>query len=383
METLTTLQNETRDGTIPQVLDRLRSEQDRKLDAVLTEIVNVRPVVTVQEGRSRAWLEFSTPEIPGLDQALLPLSAVAHGQISERAGIPRRYYDRMLQDAPGLWRENIETWWKQDQKARLVRTFKANGEPGQVRAFLSDRFRVLDNLPFIEATLEAAQEQGIFHVAQAQIGEDRCYLRLLTERHQALAVGDVVQQGISISNSEVGSGKVKVQPFATILSCKNGMVSTRDYGQVHLGGELDPGILSDATVKFRAQAVWGEVRDFVKAALDPAHLLDFVRKIDEKAAAPVVAPRIAVANVVREFGLLGGTGTRILDRYLRDAHVHGESQWGVVQAVTFEAHESATFADQVALEELGGKLVEMETLQLSRLLGRQVSDADLAAALSN
>jgi hypothetical protein len=42
---LTTLQNETRDGTIGATLARLRAEQSRKVDAVVTEGVHVHPVV--------------------------------------------------------------------------------------------------------------------------------------------------------------------------------------------------------------------------------------------------------------------------------------------------------------------------------------------------
>jgi hypothetical protein len=300
--------------------------------------------------------------------------------------VPKRYYDRMVTDAPELWERTLRTWWGEGQNQRLVRTFTGAGDPSRVRAWLSDRFRVLDNLPFLESVLTAVEEvtDGKFTVAQGKVTDSRAYFRLLTPRQEAAQVGEVVQQGIAISNSEVGDGKVKVQPFAVVLSCSNGMVSTRDYGQVHLGGELDAGILSRETIEARARAVWGEARDFVRAALSPEHLLDFTRRIDVKAQAPIVQPaRLAVANVVREFGLGKGAGNSLLDRYLRDSGTNGETQWGMVQAVTFDAHERDDFQDQVELEEIGGKLLEMETATMNRILDRKVTDKELDYVFAN
>jgi hypothetical protein len=388
------LQNTKRDGTIPQVLQRLREEQESKVDAVLTETRHVQPVTWLeelegeQEGRTRnrVGLAFDTPEVPQLNRLVLPVSDVGHGQLASRAGVPKRYYDRMVQEAPELWERTLATWWEQEPRQRLVRAFQPNGSPGMVRAWLSDRYRCLDHLPFLEAVLTATEERtaGRFLVSQATVTDERCYVRLLTERQEATQVGEVVQQGISIANSEVGAGKVKVQPFAVVLSCRNGMVSTRDYGQVHLGGELDPGLLSQESVQARARAVWSEVRDFVSAALDPDHLLSFVRRVDQAAEEELHVPaRQAVGNVVRHFGMGGQDGQRVLDRYLRGASQAGETQWGLVQALTYEAHQSASWERQVELEEAGGQLLELEGMQLRRLLARKLSDRELENTFSN
>lgn len=41
-----------------------------------------------------------------------PLTDHAHGQIAERVGIPKRYYDRMRADAPALLAGNVNHWFR-------------------------------------------------------------------------------------------------------------------------------------------------------------------------------------------------------------------------------------------------------------------------------
>jgi hypothetical protein len=329
---------------------------------------------------------FKARELPELNGECLDISGTAHGQLAARAGVPKRYYDRMVQDAPELWEHSLRTWWAEDRSRRLVRTFQPDGsEPGTLRAYLSDRYRTLDSLPFIEAVLETAEEVtgGRFQMAQAHVTDERCHVRIMTERREATAAGDEIQQGITLSNSEVGSGRMQVQPFAVVLSCTNGMVATRNYGRVHLGGELDHGMLERDTVEARARAVWLEVRDFVSAALSQDHLREFVRRIDAASGVALDAPaRQVVANVVREFSLGSGTGGRLMERYLRDASAHGETHWGLVQATTYEAHQAPSWSEQVELEELGGRLLEMEAGQVQRLVSRRVPQKDLERLFS-
>ena len=76
----------------------------------------------------------------------------AHQQISARLGIPLKYYQRMQTEAPALLDENVNNWLQQAPERRMLRVMDGN-----VRAFLSDRYRRLDNL-ILEAVLEAMAE---------------------------------------------------------------------------------------------------------------------------------------------------------------------------------------------------------------------------------
>jgi len=56
---------------------------------------------------------------------------------------------------------------------------------------------------------------------------------------EEVTVGDVVQAGLVISNSEIGLGSLRVEPLVFQLVCKNGLIS-KDYTQkkYHIGGRL-------------------------------------------------------------------------------------------------------------------------------------------------
>ena len=79
--------------------------------------------------------------------------------------------------------------------------------------------------------------------ASCEVTENRLYVKAVTDRLQrevkSRRVGDVVEAGVMISNSEVGLGSVLVTPFAHFLVCLNGM--TREGGKRwnHLGRRAD------------------------------------------------------------------------------------------------------------------------------------------------
>ena len=79
-------------------------------------------------------------EIPTPGGEPLAIRDTAHGQLAERVGIPKAYYDRMREHAPALFDTNVNHWLLASDGRRLVRTLD-----GHARAILSDRYRMLDN----------------------------------------------------------------------------------------------------------------------------------------------------------------------------------------------------------------------------------------------
>ena len=70
----------------------------------------------------------------------LPVLPTAHGQIATFTEIPQRYYDRMRSEDPALLATNVNRWFRDSDKTRMVRTLG-----GDVRAFLSDRYNRIEN----------------------------------------------------------------------------------------------------------------------------------------------------------------------------------------------------------------------------------------------
>ncbi|MEI2804429.1 MAG: hypothetical protein V9G18_00285 [Albidovulum sp.] len=119
-----------------------------------------------------------------------PLTDHAHGQIADRVGIPKRYYDRMRADAPALLAGNVNHWFQKRPERRMVRTLD-----GQARAFLSDRYHRIDNERIAEAVLPALLESGGHGaVVSCCVTDSKLYLEALFPRLEGeVRRGDPVQ----------------------------------------------------------------------------------------------------------------------------------------------------------------------------------------------
>lgn len=121
----------------------------------------------------------------------------AHGQIAEHLEIPKKYYDRMHEGAPALLATNVNYWFRQNSsRRRMVRTLDGN-----VRAFLSDRYRPLDNFDLAQAALPTLMEDTSLQIASCAITETHLYIKAVTEKIQLeVRRGDVVQAGAASLN---------------------------------------------------------------------------------------------------------------------------------------------------------------------------------------
>lgn len=146
----------------------------------------------------------------------------AHTQIAARLEIPAKYYSRMRSQSPELLAANVNEWFQQKPERRMVRTLD-----GQMRAFLSDRYRRLDNYDLAAAVLPVLKEMGEgLKIVSTQLTESRMYIKVINDRLELeVKKGDVVQAGMVISNSEVGLGSLKVEPLIYRLICTNGMIA--------------------------------------------------------------------------------------------------------------------------------------------------------------
>src|SRR5262245_26710399 len=89
-----------------------------------------------------------TPVLELPDHGDFPLLPVAHDQIGAKTGIPARYYDRMLAEAPDLLATNVNAWFRKNPEPRMIRTLG-----GDARAFLSNRYQRIENEQIAEAAL--------------------------------------------------------------------------------------------------------------------------------------------------------------------------------------------------------------------------------------
>ena len=190
----------------------------------------------------------------------LEINQIAHRQIGTHLKIPAAYYDRMLSDYPELLAENVNSWFQREPTQRMVRTLD-----GTVRAFLSNRYRRIDNLDIAEIVLPVIQQMEDAYFESCQITDSRMYIKVVNKRLEAEVVpGDIVQSGVIISNSEVGLGSVNIQPLVYRLVCSNGMVvNDAQTRRTHIGRVNE----ADENFQLFSQETFDEAVPYIDAAV--------------------------------------------------------------------------------------------------------------------
>jgi hypothetical protein len=195
--------------TIVELAQELTAQQETKRDFhARTKTLSMLPT-----GRFR--LETTDEEI------IVPATGYAHGQIASKFNIPKGYYDRVMSDSPALLAENVNHWMGKSEDTSLIRLLR-----GQMRAVLSDRYRIVDNNDILAMVLPELADMGDgMKIVSCQVTESRMYVKVInTNIEEAIAVNDPVQAGFTLSNSEIGNGSVCVEPFIYRLFCTNGMI---------------------------------------------------------------------------------------------------------------------------------------------------------------
>lgn len=308
--------------------------------------------------------------------AAYPINDYAHTQIAARLGIPLQYYRRMQKDAPALLDANIDRWFNQPVERRLVRTLN-----GEVRAFLSDRYQRIDNIDIMRAISPVLAEIGKAHpelrVESAGITDKKMYLKVVVPtiqyELQSRNVGDIVQAGFVISNSEVGAGMFSVDQMLFRLICKNGMIGGERFARRHLGSRIDTegtdeGVWSERTQRLDDRTIMSAAADMVRAAVDETRFLALAAQMDKAVkTAPMVQPLKTVEVLAKKHGLTEDESTSVFTHLVRDAEGNGLGLFGLLNAVTRSAQDVESYERATELEALGGTLLDTTPIEWESL----------------
>lgn len=288
------------------------------------------------------------------------INDIAHRQIGQALKIPAPYYDRMKSEYPELLAQNVNGWFSRIPGAkRMLRTMD-----GTARAFLSDRYRRIDNFEVASAVLPIISGMDGASVESCELTDSRMYLKVVNPRVTAeVKKGDIVQAGIIISNSEVGMGSVNVSPLVYRLVCSNGMIAqdgaVRKYhvGRANESGE-DFSIYRSETIEADDKAFLMKLEDSVKAAVDQARFAAIVDKMREATEATMeakVVPQV-VELASKEYGITEAEGKGILGHLIAGGDL---SLYGLANAVTRQAQDVESYDRSTELEATGYKIITM------------------------
>lgn len=311
-------------------------------------------------------------EIGGGDN-IRPITKIAQRQIGNRVDIPAKYFDRMAEAAPELLATNVNHWFENQPEKRFVRTLDGN-----VRAFLSERYRALDNFELAEAVLPKLIDSKA-KIESCEVTERRMYIKAVIEDmeaeippagvtdwqwgqdHHAI---DVVQGGIVISNSEVGSGALSIQPAIQTVKCSNLAVFRNDamskyhIGRAQGGDEAVYEFLSDRTKELTDAAVWAQVRDFVDAAMDGNIFNKIVDRLKTARGMTIEADPIKVIEAVKtKFALSEDERGGVLHHLIGGGEL---TAYGVHSAITRYSQDVDDYDRASELERAGAQVIELK-----------------------
>jgi len=335
-------------------LQELAVELDRQARAKRDFIISTD---AMEMDKSAETFTLSRPtEGGGTQTESFGMSDLFHRQVGSSLGIPAKYYDKMRSEQPDLLAHNVNSWFRHKPNKHTVRTLD-----GMARAFLSDRYRRIDNYEIAKAVLPIIGEIPDARVESCEVTDNRMYLKVVNPRLEAdIGKGDIVQAGIMISNSEVGLGSVSVMPLVYRLVCTNGMV-VNDLGQrkYHIGRENEESweLFSDETLEADGAAFMMKLGDIVRTAVDEAKFGTVADKLRQAADVRITGrvPEV-VELTAKQYGFTKNEETDILQHLITGGDL---SLYGLSNAVTRTSQDSENYDRATAMEAVGWQIVTM------------------------
>jgi len=245
------------------ILQRKIDEGARRAAEVITTIQRDPPRDQILRMRAAT---FAVPPTGGIRVRVgddwYESSDFALGQIAGRAGVPIAYLRELAGAEAAPWQHELasEILGRHHGHAGDTRVL-ARSVKGQLRGWLSDRYRRLDSRPLVDALADEALKAGAVPV-DGVATETRVAIKVILPHILEPLPGEFVACGAEWSNSDYGNGVHSFRTFLLRCVCLNGATAENLLKQVHLGGRLSETIeFSDRTHRLDTAASVSALRE--------------------------------------------------------------------------------------------------------------------------
>lgn len=364
--------------TLSELAETLDYQQENKRDFIVsTEVMSVAPPTS----NDPFLLEFADTSRRKSRKFAYPMSRHTLTQVAQHTKVPITLIDTM---SSGTLREReaianlMQVRLREHPAQRTVRTL-TNRDTGisYARAFMSDRYRALDNYDLTQAILPIVAEfKGSLVVESADVTETKLYIKLRYPEmqydiSQKRKVNDIIEAGVIISNSEVGAGALNILPFLLRLICMNGAtVNEHASRKAHVGRKQGDDLwdmnsayelFTDQTKALDDAAFFAKVTDTVRGVLSNEKL--FEKIVSTFAATQNIKIKGHVEAVVQEvakkYTLNVDESQNVLKYLIKGGDL---TQFGLINAVTRLAKDpkrKMSYDRASELESIGGKIIEL------------------------
>jgi len=280
-------------------------------------------------------------------------------QVATFLGYPYSFWQDTQKTYAAEWMALTNQMLRQADAQRMVRTLE-----GKARAFMSNKYRAIDNWDVAETALTTIGNMDGWQVDSADLTDSRMYIKVISPKiEREVKRGDVVRAGLLITNSEVGLGSVSVSPIILRLACLNGMViedmgvAKRHLSKAQIGVPDTYELFSDETKRLSDVALMAQIADVVRTTVDEARFELVVKKFTDTADRKIDGDVPKVVEVLAKTVNLNDNERSSVLRHLIEG---GDlTQFGLINAVTATAQQVSSYDRSVELERVGGNMMDM------------------------
>ena len=336
--------------TLKALAAELKRQHDNKRDF----IVNTRNLQIQTNSKGESKLSFNLSNKP----ITFGVNDNAHQQIATKLNIPIRYYQKMQIESPQLLDQTVNDSFKKLAENRMIRTLDDTA-----RAFLSDRYRRIDNLEICAAIYPFIESTKFLSVESAEVTDSHLYLKVVNKRIKTeISKGTVIQAGFVISNSEVGEGYLKVEPLIFNSFSKNALIFKDCLHKTnHIGRQFKSSSTAyevPADERNYNQSIFTKLQKDIQAVITDSETFDTIVHLLRQSKQISLQKDIvkAVESLANNFALSPNERGDIL-RQLLISEDH--SRYGLINAISAASKISNSYERATELEHISGELLTL------------------------
>lgn len=215
--------------------------------------------------------------------------------ITDKLKIGRGYQNKLREKLPELYDHNVNELFKYEsskgsKRNYLLRIFNVNPLIG--RAFLSDSFKMIDNLDVLKIVLRVVNELELsFEKVECFLSEKRMYCIFFGKKNEI---------GFTLSNSEVGHGKLFIAPRLTVEHSDFGIVWDDDkYQKTHLGSKIEAGLIEGGS----SSNLLDEIKSAIEVFCSSEYLDEKVSYLQKHSSYMLKNPHETLVSYCNKIGL--------------------------------------------------------------------------------
>ena len=276
-------------------------------------------------------------------------------QLCGRLEIGTHYINKCLPVSQDLVAHNLNFWINKTKSRELmIRAFEQN-DSKLCRAIMSNRYKRIDNDVVANHSLNKLMDMNA-DLKYSHYDRDTLNITaVLPKLEGEVEKDDIVQGGITITNSEVGGGSLIIQPFIYRLVCTNGMVAPRylnrfyakHVGKVIINPEKDEQWIT----------IIKKTQEQIELVSNPELFQENLQKLKDATEKKVTSHEIV--QLTKRHGVSDSERAQIFERlkhYVGDTF--STSKYELANAITNIANDEEK-SDQRSrqLQELGGLII--------------------------